>query len=169
MDAPFFQQIFSQLAQQEWEPKDENDLYLRQITIEGVDVEAFKEAAKPYTTLKIISENPLIVQEAATSKDFCSQCEDFAGEGNLDSNYLCEDCGEPYEDARDPDDYDSEAYLVERFADPGGKSCLWAASEDNPRIYACPGCGAEETLTLRDKQSGYVCDKCADLQENGGY
>ena len=41
----------------------------------------------------------------------------------------------------DGSDYDCEDF---EFADPGGKSALRAATRDNPRIYPCPTCGAEE-------------------------
>lgn len=51
------------------------------------------------------------------------------------------------------------------FADPGGRSALRAATRDNPRIYPCPTCGAENRLTAKDVQLGYQCDECADRAE----
>lgn len=70
-----------------------------------------------------------------------------------------------------PEDfYDEEEWeeRVERFADPGGNSALYAASEDNPRNLPCPTCGAENVLTRLDKLAGYQCDRCANAVE-GGY
>ena len=65
------------------------------------------------------------------------------------------------------DDFLEEEWeeMVERFADPGGNSALYAASESNPRIYACPSCGDENVLTARDVEAGYQCDRCADMAE----
>jgi hypothetical protein len=63
--------------------------------------------------------------------------------------------------------YEEDEWLdrVERFADPGGDSALYAASESNPRIFDCPTCGAENVLTQRDVDAGYQCDNCADMAE----
>lgn len=58
---------------------------------------------------------------------------------------------------------------VERFADPGGTSALYAAGPDNPRDQPCPTCGTENVLTRRDVQAGYQCDRCADALERGGW
>lgn len=69
------------------------------------------------------------------------------------------------EDFYDEDEWDE---LRERFADPGGNSALYAASEHNPRNLPCPTCGDENVLTPRDVQAGYQCDRCADALE-GGY
>lgn len=65
--------------------------------------------------------------------------------------------------------YDEEEWQerVERFADPGGNSALYPATEDNPRIYPCPTCGRENMLTRLDKLKHYQCDKCADALERG--
>lgn len=62
-------------------------------------------------------------------------------------------------------DYDEWIERVERFADPGGNSALHPATKDNPRIYPCPNCGAENVLTARDVAAGYQCDRCADMAE----
>jgi len=53
----------------------------------------------------------------------------------------------------------------DRFADPYGHSCLFPASESNPRIYPCPTCGEPNRLTERDLAAGYQCDDCADRDE----
>lgn len=57
---------------------------------------------------------------------------------------------------------------VERFADPGGTSALYPASESNPRCLPCPSCGRANVLTPADRMAGYQCDACADALE-GGY
>lgn len=44
-------------------------------------------------------------------------------------------------------------------------SALRAATPDNPRIYPCPTCKAENTLTMKDVGLGYQCDTCADKLE----
>ncbi len=54
-----------------------------------------------------------------------------------------------------------------RFADPGGKSALRAASKSNPRNRPCPNCGRKNVLTPEDVRQGYQCDKCADQEERG--
>lgn len=54
------------------------------------------------------------------------------------------------------------------FADPGGRSSLRAATEDNPRDQPCPTCGRENVLTRIDKQRGYQCNSCADNAEGFG-
>jgi ribosomal protein S27AE len=61
------------------------------------------------------------------------------------------------------------AERVERFADPGGDSALHPETSDNPRNKPCPNCGAENVLTAKDVALGYQCDRCADLQERGGF
>lgn len=72
--------------------------------------------------------------------------------------------------------YDQDAYgkeewaeLVERFADPGGRSALHPASRENTRKYPCPDCGQKNRLTRRDVAAHYCCDECADRKEGGGY
>ena len=75
------------------------------------------------------------------------------------------------EDLEDDDFFDPEDPMFddeEDFADPGGKSALRAASDTNPRIHACPTCGAANRLTARDVALGYQCDACADAAEGGG-
>ena len=56
-----------------------------------------------------------------------------------------------------------------RFADPGGRSALRAASRTNPRNKPCPTCGRANRLTPRDVSLGYQCDSCADAAEGGGW
>lgn len=68
------------------------------------------------------------------------------------------------QDYYDPEEWDE---MVERFADPGGNSALYAASESNPRNLPCPTCGTENVLTPADRASGYQCDGCADALERG--
>lgn len=68
----------------------------------------------------------------------------------------------------EPEDYidlDEWQERVERFADPGGNSALYAANESNPRNLPCPTCGTENVLTPRDVAAGYQCDRCADMQD----
>jgi len=103
----------------------------------------------------------------------------------------CESCGDiPHDDLEDRDGHvnfhkrgnycrdchekaEHEA-MVERefygdgdddFADPGGRSALRAATEDNPRDQPCGNCGAENRLTPKDVALGYQCDTCADRAE----
>ena len=82
---------------------------------------------------------------------------------------------------KDDDDDDTEIYDEDQCSDfdgsplefaspyPGGRSALRAASPTNPRIYACPTCGAPNRLTRKDRQLGYQCDTCADAAEGGGW
>lgn len=72
-----------------------------------------------------------------------------------------------YDEEYDYDEDDDWADRVERFADPGGNSALYAASASNPRDCECPSCGAENVLTPRDISAGYQCDRCADACEFG--
>lgn len=69
----------------------------------------------------------------------------------------------------DYDPYDDGLIDGVGFADPGGRSALRAATRDNPRIYPCPTCGAENVLTRIDVERGYQCDRCADRDEGGGW
>lgn len=71
------------------------------------------------------------------------------------------DDGDPY------GDNDEWSMRVDRFADPGGDSALWAADRNNPRNLPCPTCGWPNRLTPRDVDSGYQCDACATAQERG--
>jgi hypothetical protein len=64
----------------------------------------------------------------------------------------------------DDDDFDDGI----KFADPGGRSALRAASKSNPRNLPCPNCGAKNRLTPADRAAGYQCDECADRTERGG-
>jgi hypothetical protein len=76
-----------------------------------------------------------------------------------------EEFGDEWEDDFD---YDEES-LIDGvgFADPGGRSALRAATEDNPRNLPCPNCGRENMLTPIDRARGYQCDICADACERG--
>lgn len=56
-----------------------------------------------------------------------------------------------------------------RFADPGGRSALRAASRRNPRNRPCPTCREPDRLTPADVAAGYQCDSCADRAEGGGW
>lgn len=70
------------------------------------------------------------------------------------------------------EDYTDEEWedMCERFADPGGNSCLHPETSWDPRIHPCPTCKRPNMLTKRDKQRGYQCDYCADACERGyGY
>ena len=60
------------------------------------------------------------------------------------------------------DDYDDRI----RFADPGGRSALRAASRSNPRNLPCPTCGEPNKLTPEDVSLHYQCDSCADQAES---
>ncbi len=67
-------------------------------------------------------------------------------------------------------DYGDDEEDRSMFADPGGRSALRAATEDNPRTLPCPSCGAKDRLTPADRARGYQCDACADRDEGyGGY
>lgn len=65
-------------------------------------------------------------------------------------------------EARDADEYEGGGI---HFADPGGRSALRAATEDNPRDLPCPNCGKPNRLTPEDRAQGYQCDACADIAE----
>lgn len=72
------------------------------------------------------------------------------------------------EEACDDEDFAEQWYDDEDridFADPGGRSALRAATEDDLRIHPCPSCGTENRLTGRDVALGYQCDRCADAAE----
>lgn len=84
-----------------------------------------------------------------------------------------EDCREEIEDAAyeerrffDPDFDDIDGV---GFADPGGRSALRAATDDNPRNRPCPTCRCANRLTSIDVARGYQCDSCADRDERGGW
>jgi hypothetical protein len=78
-----------------------------------------------------------------------------------------------YDDRGDDDDRYNEDWGDEppiRFADPGGRSALRAATARDPRIHPCPSCDAPNRLTRQDVSLGYQCDACADRAESGwGY
>ena len=69
-----------------------------------------------------------------------------------------------FDDGPDPD-YDDRS----DFADPGGNSALRAATKNNPRNRSCPNCQRKNMLTPADMALHYVCDRCADQAERGGY
>lgn len=76
-----------------------------------------------------------------------------------------DDFDEFYDDAF----YDDDDYMIDGvgFADPGGRSALRAATENNPRDRPCPTCGEENVLTRIDEARGYQCNLCADRAERG--
>ncbi|HEY6925024.1 MAG TPA: hypothetical protein VI653_16235 [Steroidobacteraceae bacterium] len=80
----------------------------------------------------------------------------------MDEDFEEEDDSSWYDD----EDFDEDDRLV--FADPGGRSALRAASEDNPRNLPCPNCGSPNRLTPADVALGYQCDTCADSAEGYG-
>ena len=67
------------------------------------------------------------------------------------------------------DDRDDDSDRNLRFADPGGRSALRAASKTNPRNLPCPSCKQPDRLTPADRARGYQCDACADRDEGGGW
>lgn len=83
---------------------------------------------------------------------FSGYCQDRAAEQRSDREYnrMIGD-----------EDGDSE------FADSGGNSALRAATDDDPRVHACPNCGGGNLLTLADLSRGYQCDRCANKAEQG--
>src|ERR1039457_5192936 len=87
----------------------------------------------------------------------CPLCDDGGNPMSIDEDSECspEDF---YED--DPTDQDEDLIDGVGFADPGGRSALRAETRDNPRIYPCPTCGAENVLTSLDVQRHYCCDRC---------
>lgn len=83
--------------------------------------------------------------------------------------YDDEDDEPDYPDEDDRDDGDVDGCRMD-FADPGGRSALRAATPSNPRNLPCPNCGAANSLTPKDRDLGYQCDRCADAAEGiGGY
>jgi hypothetical protein len=73
----------------------------------------------------------------------------------------------PNEYDDDYDDFDDDDFDCD-FADPGGRSSLRAATEDNPRNLPCGQCGEEDRLTPKDVALGYCCNRCADSNEGFG-
>lgn len=94
-------------------------------------------------------------------EDDMNDFEDFRDDEDPDTD----ECDDPEMDDLD----DEEAFVRQRFADPGGKSALHAASASNPRNLPCPTCRRENVLTAKDVAKGYQCDACADEAEGGGY
>ena len=78
----------------------------------------------------------------------------------MDDDYFEEDESDWY-----GEDFEDDGPV---FADPGGRSALRAASEDNPRNLPCPNCGSPNRLTPADVALGYQCDTCADAAEGYG-
>ena len=68
-----------------------------------------------------------------------------------------------------PDDWEEDDDDCSDFADPGGESALRAETSSNPRIFDCPQCRHPNMLTPLDKALGYVCDRCAGMNEGPGY
>ncbi len=68
----------------------------------------------------------------------------------------------------DPD-HDDRLDPHREFADAYGRSALRAATANNPRNRPCPNCGRPNTLTPRDVNLGYQCDRCADQAEGAGW
>lgn len=81
---------------------------------------------------------------------------------------MIDDDFEGDEDFGEDDDDGRTSFGVFIFADPGGRSALRAASDDNPRDRPCPSCGSPNRLTPADVALGYQCDKCADSAEGYG-
>ncbi len=70
------------------------------------------------------------------------------------------------EDYDDECGYDGDEDEI-KFAEPGGRSALRAASDRNPRNLPCPTCHAPDRLTPADRALGYQCNSCADRAERG--
>ncbi len=86
----------------------------------------------------------------------------------LDPDYDGYDDDEQHDEGYEgPIDDDDDLIDGVGFADPGGRSSLRAATDDNPRDQPCPTCGAENVLTRIDRHRGYQCDRCADRAEQG--
>ena len=68
------------------------------------------------------------------------------------------------DDGYDWREEDGDAYMADRFRDPGGRSAL----HPGERRYPCPTCGEEDSLTARDVAAHYQCDVCADREEGVG-
>lgn len=87
--------------------------------------------------------------------------------GDEDCDCHLEDEDDDMDEGDDDFDFDSDQIDGVGFADPGGRSALRAATEDNPRNRPCPTCGVENRLTPIDVARGYQCDSCADAAEFG--
>lgn len=72
-----------------------------------------------------------------------------------------------FEEDFDLDDGEYPDDIGVRFADPGGRSSLRAATARDPRDQSCPTCEAANRLTRKDVALGYQCDRCADRAESG--
>ena len=100
--------------------------------------------------------------------------EDYPDDPHPDGCFWCGSFDHASTDCQDRDDYypedrpeDYPEYDGIHFADPGGRSALRAATEDNPRNLPCPTCGRRDRLTPADRALGYQCDACADQMERG--
>jgi hypothetical protein len=87
--------------------------------------------------------------------------------------YTLEELEDLYEDDDyelddDYQEYDLDGEVI-AFAEPGGESALRAATAANPRNLPCPTCGEPNRLTPADAERGYQCNRCADLEERGGW
>jgi len=102
----------------------------------------------------------------------CEGCEGEFEDDELTDGHCC-DCLQDLEYERNcemrelANDPDSPYFMADRFADPGGDSCLYPETDDNPRNLACPNCGAPNVLTPADRAAGYQCDSCARQAEMG--
>lgn len=96
---------------------------------------------------------------------FMPDCFKWTG-GNTDPEIKDEDEDEECDIDLTPYDDDDDIF---DFADPGGVSALRAETSSNPRIHDCPQCRRHNMLTPRDVALGYVCDRCAGLNEGPGY
>jgi ssDNA-binding Zn-finger/Zn-ribbon topoisomerase 1 len=87
--------------------------------------------------------------------------------------YTCPECDHDIRECERLNNRDDYEYIYGdgslMFADPGGRSALRAETDDNPRNLPCPDCGDENVLTPADRAHSYVCDRCADRNERGGY
>ncbi len=81
---------------------------------------------------------------------------------------LCPVAGKLRREETMEDQYDEDGnFLRSNFANPDGSSALRAASRRNPRNRPCPQCGQENRLTPADIAHHYVCDECANQNEQG--
>lgn len=99
---------------------------------------------------------------------FFDDFEDFREFEPDDFETLNQNEADDYRNEGDEDRYfDRDDEFDIDFADPGGRSALRAATEDNPRNLPCPNCGAPNRLTPADRARHYQCDTCADRAERG--
>lgn len=93
----------------------------------------------------------------------CQECGELLEDHEEEE--FCTSCQDYYDSEYGSNAFDSDYNFEPSFADPGGRSALRAATEDNPRNLPCPTCGEPNRLTPEDKARGYCCDRCADLVE----